>query len=322
MTVASEPTPSGLAELAELAAGWRTAFDHDGAFWRRFAYVGAAHGPPWFRRYTPAAFGALACAALPVQRGNVVKNWRRLGLARTALEAHQGAFRTFTAFAECLTDGLESVSRGVDGVTLDSPANHPFAAQLAKGRGMVLLTAHTGSWDVVGRLIGRRHSAPVTMVMTREPNASTRGFAEANQVRPGDRDFEVAYVGGDSLSALPLAAALRKGRIVAIQFDRVPRGAASLTAPFFGIQQRFAVGPFRLAQLTGAPLIAAFTRRIGHRAYAVDIPQALEIPRARGADSEAIVKATMAQVAADFEAFVRKHPTQWFQFEDLDPGAV
>lgn len=318
MRAASGPTPSGLAELAELAAAWRTAFDHDGAFWRRLAYVGAAHGPWWFRRYTPTAFGALAFAALPVQRENVAKNWLRLGLARTALEAKQGALGTFAAFAECLTDGLESVSRGVDGVTLDSPANHPFAAQLAKGRGMVLLTAHTGSWDVVGRLIGRRHAAPVTMVMTREPNASTRGFAEANRVRPGDQDFEVAYVGEDPLSALPLAAALRKGRIVAIQFDRVPPGAATMTAPFFGLEQRFAVGPFRLAQLTGAPLVAAFTRRIGHRAYAVDIPQAVEIPRARGADGDAIVRSTMAQVAADFEAFVRKHPTQWFQFEDLE----
>ena len=63
------------------------------------------------------------------------------------------------------------------------------------------------------------------MVMTEEQNVSTRSFADTLRTRDSG-DLEVTYVGGDPLSALPLLKALRRGRIVALQFDRVPKGMA------------------------------------------------------------------------------------------------
>jgi KDO2-lipid IV(A) lauroyltransferase len=290
------------------------ALRHDGVFWRRLAYLGTAHGPWWWRRYTPAAFGALWCALLKGQRQIVADNLIRMNLAESPLDAWLGAQRMFIQFAESLTDGLESVAKGLDGYELDSPTDRSFKDALARGRGVILLTAHTGSWEVVGRLIGKKHRAPVTMVMTREQNLSTRAFADALRTQKNEGDFELAYVGTDPLAALPLVAALRRNRVVALQFDRVPPGMASISVPFFGWLQPFPVGPFKLGQVTGAPIVIALTRRTGHRRYAVEIPEVFTIDRAGG---EAALTETVTRVARAVEDFVRRHPAQWFHFERL-----
>lgn len=293
------------------------ALRHDGVFWRKLAYLGAAHAPWWWRRYTPAAFGAIFCAVLGEQRRAVAHNLKLMQLAETPFDAWLGAQRTFIQFAESLTDGLESVAKGLDGYELESPSDGRFTDAIDRGRGVILLTAHTGSWEVVGRLIGKNHRAPVTMVMTQEQNASTRAFADAIRQGSAEGDFEVAYVGSDPLAALPLVSALRRGRIVALQFDRVPAGMASVTVPFFGVHQPFPLGPFKLAQATGAPMVVALTRRVGHRRYAVEIPSVIEIPRSGKATKDAAVVDAISKVAKDVETFVRNHPSQWFHFERL-----
>lgn len=295
------------------------ALRHDGVFWRRLAYLGTAHSPWWWRRYTPAGFGALLCTLLPKQRRAVADNLTRMKLARTPLEAWLGAQRMFVEFAESLTDGLESSAKGVDGFQLDSPTDGRFKAALASGRGVILLTAHTGSWEIVGRLIGRNHGFPVTMVMAREHNTSTRAFADAIRNNKTEGDFEVAYVGTDPFAALPLVSALRRNRVVAFQFDRVPPGMASLAVPFFGWMQPFPVGPFKLAQVTGSPLVVALTRRTGFRRYSVEIPEVAYIERRGG---EAALVETMSKVARAVEDFVRRHPSQWFHFERISDVPV
>ena len=313
---AMRAAPPVLLPWIEAAQELRAALRYDGLLWRRLAYLGAARGPWWWRRYTPRAFGAILCSLLHEQRRIVADNWRIMRVADGALEAQRGALQTFVAFAECLTDGLESIGRGLDGYSVDSPNDDRFVDAATRGRGALLLTAHTGSWEVIGRLIGKKHGIAVTMVMTAEQNASTRGFAEALR-REGDADFEVVYVGADPLAALPLMSALRRGRVVALQFDRAPGGMASLAVPFFGRMQRFAAGPFRLAQVTGAPVIAAFTRRTGYRSYAIDIPEVIGVERARGPRGDELVRDAIARTARELERFVRANPAQWFHFEEL-----
>lgn len=294
----------------------RDATRHDGVFWRRLAYAGAVHFPEWWRRYTPAFFGAAAWALVRERRRAAAENWLELGLVDSRVAAELGALRTYLAFAESLTDSLEIAGRGLDAYRLSIQAPNPLTQAIALGRGVVVVTAHTGSWEVNGRMIGHVHGVGVTMVMAREANATAREFAERVRAM-GDIDLDVAYVGEDPLDALALVGALRRKRVVALQLDRVPPGMAALRVPFFGRPRAFPLGPFRLAQLTGAPLVVAFTHRVGYRRYQVEMPAGvIEIPRARrGADDQLLPH--VARVAAVFEDFVRRNPEQWFHFEPV-----
>ncbi|MCC7535501.1 MAG: lysophospholipid acyltransferase family protein [Deltaproteobacteria bacterium] len=308
--MSDEPRLAGAA--ARAASEVREATRHDGLFWRRLAYAGAVHGPWWWRRYSPKWFGALAWALVGDRRRACAKHWREIGLVDSEPAAQLGALRTYLAFAESLTDGLEIAGRGLGAYSVTSPTPSPMKQAIALGRGVIVVTAHTGSWEVMGNMLGANHDVGVTMVMAPEENETARAFADG--VRQRNPRVEIAYVGRDPTDALALVAALRAKRVVALQLDRTPPGMATMGAPFFGRERRFPVGPFRLAQATGAPLVAAFTRRVGFRRYVVDMPVGvLEVPRGRRDDSR--LAPHVAAIARGFEQFVRRNPEQWYHFE-------
>lgn len=309
-TPSHEPTIGGSA--ARFAAGVRDAARHDGVFWRKLAFAGAVYGPLWWRRYSPAWFGAAAWALVGGHRRACAAHWRELGLVDTTAAAQLGALRTYVAFAQSLTDGLEIAGRGLGEYRVTSPKPNPMAASVAAGRGVIVVTAHTGSWEVVGNMLGNVHGVGVTMAMAPEENATSRVFAD--RVRQMGGVVEIAHVGRDPTDVLTLVSALRRKRVVALQLDRTPSGMATVTVPFFGRERRFPLGPFRLAQATGAPIVAAFTRRVGFRRYLVDMPVgALEIPR--GARSTEALTPYIREVVRGFETFVRRTPEQWYHFE-------
>ena len=79
---------------------------HDGAFLRRLAYLGAAHGPRWWLRYSPPFFGLAAAALLPSARRAIHDSLRRargeVGALRDAVDIGS----TFATYAGCLAEGL------------------------------------------------------------------------------------------------------------------------------------------------------------------------------------------------------------------------
>lgn len=292
--------PASLLELRRV--------DHE--FWRRFAYYGAAEMPEWWRRYSPSVFGALFAALLRDKRALVASHQATLrGLAPGSLAAQRAAVETFAQYAECLTDGLELAGRPER--PFEVVGEHPEALDeaLANGSGAVLLTAHTGSWEVAGQGLLAHRERKVTMVMAEEPDAAARRYADELRTRWG---VEIVHAGGkDPSTALTLVSRLRAGGVVAVQCDRVPKALGTLAVRVCGRLFAMPEGPFRLAQASGAPLVTAFTRRAGYRRYAVHLGGPFRVPR-RASPEELLA---VAQRAADkLGAFLAAWPAQWFHF--------
>jgi KDO2-lipid IV(A) lauroyltransferase len=102
----------------------------------------------------------------------------------------------------------------------------------------------------------------------------------------------------------------RKGA-AAMQVDRVPTSGRSVAVRLLDRPAALPEGPFRLAQLTGAPLVPVFCRRRGYRRYAFEAHEARTLPRRATAEQVAAVAQT---VADDMTRFLRAHPTQWFEW--------
>jgi KDO2-lipid IV(A) lauroyltransferase len=122
----------------------------------------------------------------------------------------------------------------------------------------------------------------------------------------------VAYVGDDPLESLGLLSHLRRGGVVALQLDRLPPGMRGLAGELFGAPFGVPEGPFRLAAVSGAPIVPVFTRRVGYMEYEVDVGPPVRLPRR---PSPAELDAAAGRVLGAMEAFVRANPTQWFHFE-------
>src|SRR4051794_16718881 len=119
---------------------------HDAVFWRKFAQLGSQHGPEWWVRHSPAFFGLAAAAVLPTARKTVLSNLRAIRGEASPLRDVLDVGRTFTAYAGCLAEVLSSGSKNgrVPEGKLEGKSN--FAAAVAKGRGVVLVTIHSGGW--------------------------------------------------------------------------------------------------------------------------------------------------------------------------------
>ena len=288
---------------------WR----HDGVMWRKFAYAGAAEFPEWFRRYTPPLFGTAFFMAVPRARDAVIANQARmLGVQPDSLAARRAAHKVYTQFAHCLTDALE-MSGKPDRLFAREYVNvHYFQQSRARGRGVILVTAHTGSWEVGGRLLKLTRDIRTTMVMAKEANSGTRSYVDDLRKRSG---VDVVYASGnDPSTALTLLTRLRANEIVAIQVDRPPPSSNVIETRLFGARWIVPEGPFRLAQASGAPIVPVFLRRSGYRKYTFHLERPIEVGRQRTAET---LRDAAQHVTTALETFVQTYPDQWFHFEPI-----
>ncbi len=281
--------------------------DLDGSFWRRAAQWGA-RGPEWFVRFAPPVVGLVACAIAGERRRAIADNLRRVRGRQGAVREAVQVARTFVTYASCLAEVLGGV-----------PGRHPAASAivrgelhlddaLALGRGVLLVTAHTAGWEVVGPLLARDRQLQVMIVEAAEHDPVASDIQDRARRTLGMR---VVHVGDDPLSALPLVKHLREGGAVAMQVDRAPRTARAHAVTMFDEPAWIPEGPLRLAAMTGAPIVPVFVARTGHRRYEVMSSAAIRLERGAGLEA---FDAAAQELAARLEQFVRAHPTQWFHF--------
>jgi len=123
--------------------------------------------------------------------------------------------------------------------------------------------------------------------------------------------FHLIATDGHPLRAIPVAAALRRGEIVALLGDR-SFGGTDILAPFLGSPARFPAGPYLLAAVSGAPIFQTFVvrERRGHYRF-FSFPAKFigrEILRA----GPAALQPHVAEYAARLAEVAGQYPFQWF----------
>lgn len=302
--------------MAGLSEEVLAALRFDSALWRRAMLAGVKHGPePWVR-LSPRAIGALFAVGLPETRRVVERNLRRARGPRSAAVDFLDASAVFSNYASCLTEALLLASgRGFDLRSRPRGVEHYHAAA-ARGRGVILTTAHTGGWDIAGQILSDVHQGGIVVVMQRERDPGARAIQDEARARAG---VKVVHIGDEALDALPLLTHLRRGAVIAMQIDRVVPGMRSRRVSFLGAPSQAPEGPITLAALSGAPILPIFTHRLGFLEYEAVVSPPIYLPRR---PSEAERDAAAAQMVGAMERFVRAHPTQWFHFVDdaVEPG--
>ncbi len=124
----------------------------------------------------------------------------------------------------------------------------------ANGAGMILLTAHSGSWELFAAVVAAR-GIPVAVVHR------TRDDADLDEVLLERRMQSGAAFLPRGKAAFGVLRALRKGSLLALPFDQNARSEPRAFLPFFGRLAATNLGPVRLAMASGAPVIPGFIRR-------------------------------------------------------------
>ena len=189
----------------------------------------------------------------------------------------------------------------------------PFRETLANGRGLVLVTAHFGRFELLSHYLGYLGYC-VTLPVERLQPPALFEFVCRLRARP---TFQLVP---HDAALRPALRALGRGEIVAFFADWDPSGH-SVEVEFFGRRAYLPGGPAYIARRAGAPLYVgvavAAPNSDTHRAI-LDPP--VEVPHT--GDLDADVRRATQTIANRFERHVRAHPDQWVMFHLIWPAGL
>ena len=183
-----------------------------------------------------------------------------------------------------------------------------FEAALAEGKGVILLTAHAGNFELGGVLL-RAQGRKVHAVYKPDRFEAVERLREQMRTNSGVVGIPVDGVG---FSTLPLVRLLREGALVGMQGDR-DFSLNGVPMPFFGREVPFPRGPWELAAMTGAPIVTTFFYTDEDRRFHARFGAPIRVLGGRG-DRMVAIEAGMRSYVADLEALIRAHPSQWYCF--------
>jgi lauroyl/myristoyl acyltransferase len=186
-----------------------------------------------------------------------------------------------------------------------------LAAARAAGRGTIIVTAHLGHWELGGLMLAR-HGWPLTVVTLEEPSSGLTRWRDACRRHAGIRT--VAVGPGHPFSFVELIQTLRRNEFVAMLVDRPYEGTGA-PVQFFGAPTEFSTGPALLAHHTGAAVLPAFVLQKPNSRY-VSFADPL-IPMEESRNPRTTLEANTQRIATIFEAIVREHPEQWFNYVSI-----
>jgi phosphatidylinositol dimannoside acyltransferase len=174
----------------------------------------------------------------------------------------------------------------------------------ARGKGVVLASAHIGPVSVCGQILVLR-GLKVTLPVETETSELARAVNRAR------RSMGLQLVPIDS--PFGIHRALRRGEVVGILSDRAVTGIGE-RVPFFGREALLPSAHVALALRTGAALVPGFAHHDGNTLRATFEPE-LELPRS--GDRHADVREGVRRWARVLEKHIRSAPEQWSVFEPV-----
>ena len=178
---------------------------------------------------------------------------------------------------------------------------------LKKGKGLMLLTAHLGNWEL-GGLLFNILGYPMNVVTLIDENLK---IDEVRERWRRSRGIKSLTVSNSITAAKNIADALAKNEIVAMLGDRATK-TNRMRIKFFGKEAYFPTGPAILSLLTGAPIVPGFVLYQGRGRY-YGVAEKPIYAKDTG-NREKDIRRTLEKIIRVFEKYTRQYPDQWYNF--------
>ncbi|OGV46233.1 MAG: hypothetical protein A2X46_18300 [Lentisphaerae bacterium GWF2_57_35] len=242
-------------------------------------------------------------------RQAVIANLRQIYQAQKiqpADEALEGlARKTFQYFGKYLVDFFRYSMLSVEDVRrMVSIAHVEYLDECVRlGRGVILLTAHFGNWELGGAVLSALGYRFKALVLTQRVEKLNRLFQSQRE----SRGMQLIPVGH---SALGVMRSIKRGEVVALLADR-DFTTRDDRIDFFGKPARLPKGPAWLSKHTGAPIVPGFLIR------QVDDTFLLRLHPPIFPENEPTEEALRQRISSVLEKEIGERPYQWFIFDDF-----
>jgi len=262
--------------------------------------------------FVPAAIGYTICWFIGVilggvnvhARRNVLCNLRRVLPNAGPLRLRWHALRVFVSVVTNYYDLIRLGHMDRDRVLamFETEGVEHLTAALTRSRGVIVLAAHVGNYNVVPSL-------PVALgyptAVVAERVHPEELYTYVNKLR-ASHGVQVISPGSESLR--PIIRLLRRNGILILAGDRDVVGSG-MPVPLFGEPARLPTGPVLLAMRTSAALIPAGTVRKGSRRSLAFVEPAIDMVDTGDWDKD--LRENMVRMAEALERMIARDPGQW-----------
>lgn len=180
---------------------------------------------------------------------------------------------------------------------------------LARKKGVIVLTAHLGSFDTMGSAV-RARGYPLAALTARTTNRFAFEFVSFLR-----QSHDLELIEASSSGVREAIAHLRAGKVLCLLSDR-DFFLNGREIAFFGEETTLPIGTIRLARDTGATIVPIFTIRQGrHHQLMIEPPFTIEKTQDRDAD----IAAGMIRMVRILENAISLAPDQWVMFQQVWP---
>jgi KDO2-lipid IV(A) lauroyltransferase len=177
-----------------------------------------------------------------------------------------------------------------------------FDDALAKGKGVILLSAHFANWEVMPSL-ARDNAVPGGTVVRPTNNPYVNRWLDRLRARNGLAEL----ISKGAQGTRRIFTILRKGEVVLLLADQ--RASEGILVPFFGRDAQTTPAPAALALKLGCVLVPTSNRRLDGARFCVRLHPPLPLPETGDPDQDLI--ALTSAINNFIEERVRERPGQW-----------
>ncbi len=202
---------------------------------------------------------------------------------------------------------------GPDNINVSPEGTSMLAKLLAEGRGLILITAHVGCWQLAMSSLTALDTQ-VNLLIHREEGDLDRHFFEHGSDKPPYRIIDPAgYLGG----TLEMLQVLKNRELLCIMGDRsMGSERSTVSVAFLGGSVKLPISPYKIASATGAPVAVIFPHRSKSGVYELQVAKIMRIPGNLGRSERAYLPFAREFITV-LEAFVAENPYQFFNFYDM-----
>ncbi len=222
-------------------------------------------------------------------------------------------YRHFFTFAATIHDRIYLLNNRFDLFDIDVHQPAVIDAAIAAGRGVLLLGAHLGSFEVL-RAVGRQRPGLCVAMVMYEQNAK-RINAMLSAINPAAEQNIIPLGRMDSM--IRVQEQLRNGALVGLLGDRSFGLEKVQSIAFLGEPALWPSGPFRMAAILRRPIFFMVGLHTSPGKYEIFFDELADFTNVERADREAALHKAMDKYVNLLDKYCHFSPYNWFNFFDF-----
>ena len=219
-------------------------------------------------------------------------------------------YRHLFSFAATIHDRVYLLNNRFDMFDIEVSGDAMVTELLADGRGLFLIGAHMGSFEVM-RALGRQHAGLNVAMAMYEGNAQKLNQM-LSAISPMAQQDVIGLGQVDSM--LKISACLDRGTAVGMLADRRFGGDVMRTMSFLGGEADLPLGPFRMAAVLRRPVVFMTGLYLGGNRYRIHFEPLADFSELQAGERQQAIGQAMERYVGLLEKHCRQAPYNWFNF--------